>query len=166
MNNYSQNRNSRKPVFTKLQIVANIIHISVIRKYILFSLVIIIPLGFLLKFYEGMFQNWVQNSAAGMAYEIFWCLLFFYFFPARRFIFRIAAGVFIGTSLLEFTQLLHPPLLEAVRSSFPGRTLFGTTFSYLDFPHYLAGCILGGIWLQVLLKITEKRTTFSENQPE
>jgi hypothetical protein len=38
--------------------------------------------------------------------------------------------VLVATCLLEFLQLWHPPLLEAVRSTFIGRTVLGTSFTW------------------------------------
>ncbi|HFE65443.1 MAG TPA: DUF2809 domain-containing protein [Caldithrix sp.] len=126
------------------------------RKYIFFSLLIITPVGFLCKIYTGVFSGWVQNSLAGIFYEIFWCLVVFFFLPREKSITTIAAGVFLVTALLEILQLWQPPFLEQIRSHFLGRTLLGTTFSWWDFPHYLAGSLLGGWWLKRLVKNTEK----------
>lgn len=132
--------------------LANIIHISLIRKYILFSLSIIVPLGFLAKFYHGMAEIWFQNYAVGILYEMFWCLILFYIFPVKRYITPIVLGVFLITSLLEFSQLWHTPFLELIRSTFIGRTLIGTSFAWWDFAHYVIGCIMAYIWMSFLLK--------------
>ena len=79
-------------------------------------------------------------------YVAFWCL-------AARLIFRSAKPVRIviyvlaATSSLELMQLWHPPFLEYVRSFAWGRALIGTTFSWLDFPHYVLGAAIG--WLGI-----------------
>jgi hypothetical protein len=52
-------------------------------------------------------------------------------------------AVFAVTCALEVLQLWHPAPLEAVRGTFLGRTLLGTTFVWWDFPHYALGCALG-----------------------
>ncbi len=102
----------------------------------------LIPLGFASKAYHGAASGWVNNFAGGILYEIFWCVLIFFFWPRRKGL-TIATVVFLGTSLLEFLQLWHPKILEIIRSTSPGKILLGTTFSWLDFPHYLAGCLIG-----------------------
>jgi len=57
---------------------------SLARKRILVSLLVITPLGFSLKLYAGPAQNWVNNYAAGVLYEIFWCLVLLFFWPDRE----------------------------------------------------------------------------------
>ena len=57
---------------------------------------------------------------------------------------RIVAGaVLVVTSLLEGLQRSSTPLLDAIRATFLGRALIGSTFSWWDFPHYLAGALIG-----------------------
>jgi hypothetical protein len=121
------------------------------RVWIILSLLLVTPLGFLCKLYAGPARNWVNNYAAGVLYEVFWCLALFFFWPRRARAARIAAGVFVVTSLLEVLQLWHPWLLEQIRATFVGRTLLGTTFSWWDFPHYLLGCVLGWLWMLKVL---------------
>ncbi len=128
-----------------------------LRLWLLLSLGIITPLGFAAKFYRGLGQGWINNSAVGVLYEIFWCLFLFFFWPRKEWLrkewlAKICIGTFIVTSLLELLQLWHPPFLEQVRANFIGRTLIGTTFAWLDFPHYLLGCILGWYWINFLIK--------------
>jgi hypothetical protein len=120
------------------------------RRWTLLSLYLVLPLGFLLKLYPGPGRNWVNNYAAGVLYVVFWCLLFFLLWPRRESTGLIALTVFIATSLLEILQLWHPPLLDAIRATFLGRTLLGTTFSWWDFPHYLLGSVLAWLWMQRL----------------
>ena len=123
-----------------------------LRSRIGLSLAAVVPLGILLKFYAGPYQAWVNNSAAGMVYELFWCLALFAIWPYRRAINRIVIGVFVVTCGLEAMQLWHPPLLQAVRSTFPGRVLIGTTFAWSDFAHYAVGSGIGWLWLRWLLR--------------
>jgi hypothetical protein len=125
---------------------------SLVRKRVFFSLLVITPMGFLLKLYAGPGQGWLNNYAAGVLYEIFWCLVLFFFWPRRESAARIAVGVLIVTSVLEVLQLWQPGVLEQIRSTFLGRTLIGTTFSWWDFPHYVLGCALGWLWMLRVLK--------------
>lgn len=113
------------------------------------SILIIVPLGFYAKFYRGPAAFWVNNSLGGLFYEIFWCLALFLFLPQVK-PWKIAAGVFVVTCLLECLQLWHPPFLEAVRSVFIGRALIGTDFTWSDFMYYLAGCGIGWLWMRLL----------------
>jgi len=118
------------------------------RICIILSLLIITLAGFLCKFYSGIFQHWINNYLAGVLYEVFWCLVIFFFYFDKKHITKIAIGIFSVTSLLEILQLFHPYILELIRSTFMGRTLIGTTFSWWDFPHYIVGCIIGWFWMR------------------
>ncbi|MBC8526182.1 MAG: DUF2809 domain-containing protein [Candidatus Cloacimonetes bacterium] len=119
----------------------------------LIFLLIITPLGFATKFYNGIYANWVNNSLGGVFYEIFWCLVIF-LICSKLSPFIIASIVFIITSLLEFTQLWNAPFLEIIRKNFIGRTLIGTSFTWTDFSYYLIGCIIGYFLLKLILKIS------------
>ena len=131
------------------------------RLWTLLSLLAVTPLGFALKLYTGPGRAWANNYAAGVLYEIFWCLLLFLIRPRRPILSpskdagRIALVVLIATCILEFLQLWHPAPLEAIRATFLGRTLLGTTFSWWDFPHYLLGCGLGWLWMARLARAGE-----------
>jgi hypothetical protein len=125
---------------------------SSIQKRVVLSLFIITPLGFAFKFYSGPGHGWFNNYGAGVFYEIFWILLAFLFYPSKHSANVIPIYVFVVTSILEFLQLWHPPVLELIRSSFLGRALIGTTFVWWDFPHYVLGCLLGWGWVRFLLR--------------
>ena len=122
-------------------------NLSTRRLAILISLLIVTPLGFASKFYSGPGAWWFNNYSGGIMYEIFWCL-FFAWLCRHTSTFQIAFWVFLITCALESLQLWHPPFLECIRASFLGRALIGTTFSWLDFPHYLVGCLLGLYWMR------------------
>ena len=130
-----------------------------IRRRLLSGLLITTVLGFAAKIYQGPGQAWLNYYGAGVFYEIFWILTAFFAWPNRGKIPEIAVGVFSATSLLEFLQLWHPWLLEQIRATFLGRTLIGTTFSWWDFPHYVLGCGIGGLWLRWTCSSFEERTT-------
>jgi hypothetical protein len=122
--------------------------IVLIRKRTLLSLAIVTPLGFALKLYAGPGHRWVSNSAAGVLYELFWCLIVFFIWPRRHNATRIALSVLAATGLVEMSQLWHPWFLEKVRSAFLGKALIGTTFAWGDFPYYALGCVLGWLWIR------------------
>lgn len=122
-----------------------------LNKYtkILISLLIVVPLGFLSKFYAGPAQNWVNNSLGGVFYEIFFCLLLCLILRKMK-AHIIATVVFFCTCALEFLQLWHPPLLQFIRSFFLGAAFLGTSFSWKDFPYYLIGSLIGWFWVKTL----------------
>lgn len=106
------------------------------------TLAVVTPLGFLTKAYTGPAAGWVHDYAGGVLYVAFWVLVVLWLRPSAPA--RVAAAfVFAATCALELLQLWHPPFLEAIRASFFGRTLLGTTFVWWDFPHYALGALLG-----------------------
>jgi hypothetical protein len=123
------------------------------RQLTIILFLIVIPLGLLSKSYSGFGSEWVKDYSGDIIYEVFWCLFLFLLFPRKAWITQIAVGVFGVTCVLEFLQLWHPLWLESLRSSFLGRTLLGTTFSWWDFPHYAIGSAIG--WL-CLNKISDR----------
>jgi hypothetical protein len=118
-----------------------------IRKYCIYSLLAVVPLGFLFKFYSGPGRRWFNDFGAGLFYEIFWILIVFLILPKKKLVNKIPLWVFLITCALEVLQLWHPKFLEAIRSFFIGAALIGTTFSWWDFPHYAIGCYLGWLWI-------------------
>jgi len=83
-----------------------------IRKYCVYSLLAVTPLGFLFKIYTGPAQRWFNDYGAGLLYEIFWILVVFLIFPKEKLIHKITVWVFIVTCALEMLQLspLHQQL--------------------------------------------------------
>ena len=124
------------------------------RLITLLLIVIITPIGFISKFYSGPGAYWVNNSLGGILYEIFWCLVVFLFLPKARAYF-IASSVFIITSILEILQLWHPPFLQAIRNTFIGRTLIGTSFVWSDFLYYIVGCSIGLLMKHLIRKFNK-----------
>lgn len=125
------------------------------RLLILLALIVIIPVGFLTKFYTGPAQVWVNNSLGGLFYEIFWCLTFAFIFHNCKPM-KIAFWVFFTTSVLEFLQLWHPPFLELFRSNFIGRTILGSSFNWHDFPYYILGSALGYAILSLIKSLPKQ----------
>jgi hypothetical protein len=120
------------------------------------ALAILVPLGFSTKFYSGPFEPWVRNSAGGILYEMFWIwLIGLIRYPRRPWIAGVA--VFAATAGLEFSQLWHAPFLENIRGTFPGRTLIGTSFTWIDLPYYAVGCVLGVIGMIRMSGTAQKR---------
>jgi len=128
------------------------------RLIMVLILAVIVPIGFLTKFYSGPAENWVNNSFGGLLYEIFWCLVIAFLFTKIKPI-KIALWVFFITCLLEILQLWHPSFLELVRNNFIGRTILGNSFNLMDFPYYFAGSILGYFILSGITGLSDKSTS-------
>ncbi len=114
-------------------------------------LIIVIPLGFYTKFYQGPLSSMVHNYLGGLLYVIFWMLVAALIFPKTD-NFKIALYVLIFTIIIEFSQLWHPAFLETLRNNFIGVTILGNSFTWYDFPWYVAGAAAG----YFILKFTDK----------
>ena len=130
-------------------------------KLIIIYILIVIAMGFFFKYYSGIGHQWLNNYGAAIFYELFWCLFAFGFFISKKAVIQIPIWVFILTCIIEFLQLWHPPLLEAIRATLIGKLLLGTTFAWWDFPHYLLGSIFGWLWLEKLQKIDNAKKSKS-----
>jgi glycopeptide antibiotics resistance protein len=119
------------------------------NKWTLLAIILIVPLGFYSKFYDGPAYNWVNNSLGGVLYVIFWSLLFS-LLAARSKSWKIVSLVFLITCAIEFLQLWHPPFMETIRSTFIGATLFGNSFSWMDMAHYVIGALASLGLLKIL----------------
>lgn len=109
------------------------------------ALGLLVPLGLATKAYSGPGARWVVGNAGGVLYVAFWIVLARAVWPPGvGFRAGIAAPVvLLVTCALEVLQTVSTPWLDAARSHFVGRTLLGATFSWWDFPHYVAGAVLG-----------------------
>src|SRR5919202_1409546 len=122
------------------------------RLALLISILIIIPLGYVVRLY-GFAPEWFNDLFGSVAYEIFWILLVALLFPQSS-SFWTAVGVCLATCVIEFLQLWHPPLLEAMRATLPGRLVLGNNFAWSDFLSYFIGSFLGWVWMQALRQWT------------
>ena len=122
------------------------------RIFTLILIIVIVPLGFATKFYNGWGEVWINNSLGGVLYVIFWSLMVFLLKPKYK-PKNIAIGVFLVTSFLEILQLWHPSFLQSLRSTFIGVTILGNSFVISDFGYYIIGAFLSYILLKRLLQI-------------
>lgn len=120
-----------------------------LRIFTVISLLFVIPAGFYLKFYSGPYHFWVNNSLAGVFYEIFWCLLVLLIIPGVK-TWKIVLPVFAVTCLLEFAQLWNNNLLDYFRGFFMGRTILGNSFTPSDFIYYVIGSIAAYAWIMLI----------------
>ncbi|MDB9315197.1 DUF2809 domain-containing protein [Spirulina sp. CS-785/01] len=111
------------------------------------GLIVLIPIGLYSKAYSGIASQWVNNSLGAVFYEMAWCFLFYSVFPTPKAVWRIPLAVFLVTCGLEFLQLWQPDWLQAIRATFLGKMILGTTFAKADFFYYVIGCGLGGVAL-------------------
>jgi hypothetical protein len=121
------------------------------RKWTLFSLAVLVPVGLATKTYSGPAQFWVNNSLGGVFYVVFWSLLLSLAMPNLHRVKNVMV-VFTATCAIELLQLWHPPVLQLFRSNFIGATVLGTTFTWSDFPHYAAGAFCSFLLLSVLAR--------------
>jgi hypothetical protein len=118
-------------------------------RFLMFGTAIaLIPLGYFIRFY-GSGSEWLNDALGSIIYEMFWSALGLGIWPKIPPL-RMAVAVGLSTCVLEFLQLWHPPLLQTLRATLPGRLILGTSFSWFDFPAYLGGSILGYLWTQSL----------------
>ena len=101
---------------------------------------LLVPLGIGTKLYTGPLSGWVNDSAGGFLYVMFWVFVVLGLAPRLR-SGPVSAAVLLATSALEILQLWHPAWLTAVRSTFLGHALLGSTFAASDFLYYAAGCL-------------------------
>lgn len=115
------------------------------RLVMLGCILCIVAVGLGSKFYQGWGMAWVNHYGGDIVYEVFWIFLIALIWPQIA-AWRIALGVLIATSIVEFLQLI--PIPTALEQKLLWQLIFGTTFSGMDFPHYAIGCFLG--WLALL----------------
>ena len=118
---------------------------SIIKTVVL--IILVAALGVLAKLFPLEQAVWVCNHLAGTFYVVELALILHLVFPDHL-SFLLAMAAFLITSVVEFFQLWHPGFLETFRASCIGHTILGSTFSWLDFPWYLAGAIIGWGLLQ------------------
>ncbi|HHS12779.1 MAG TPA: DUF2809 domain-containing protein [bacterium] len=121
------------------------------RRRLFLVILILIPVGLATKWTSEPYTRWMNHHAGGVVYVLFWSAVVSWIWP-RISAFRVALWVFLVTCALEILQLWHPPVLQTIRSTFVGRALIGTHFSWPDFPHYAAGCVLAWWWIRRLQK--------------
>jgi hypothetical protein len=116
------------------------------RIALLISILVIIPLGYIVRFSGDGYWN---STFGAIAYQMLWVMLVQLLFPKVS-LTKTAIGVFVFACAIEFLQLWQPPFLQAIRATLPGRLLLGNTFLWDDFPPYLAGCLMGWGWVKLL----------------
>ena len=109
---------------------------------------LVLLLGYWIRF-TPLAPAWLRDSGGGALYVVLLALLAAVVRP-RAHLGWLAAGAFGVTCAVEFLQLWHPAWLEALRHTFPGRLVLGTTFLWSDFPPYAGGAVLGYLLLRFI----------------
>lgn len=126
------------------------------RLGLLISIIIITPLGYIVRF-AG--DGWLNDLFGSVAYQILWVLLLALLAPQASLLW-IAVGVCLASCAIEFLQLWQNPSYLAARATFLGRLILGNTFLWSDFPGYFIGGAMGWAWAkccQYQLKLKPKR---------
>jgi glycopeptide antibiotics resistance protein len=121
------------------------------RIALLISILIIVPLGYWVRFSENTYWS---STFGAIAYSIFWIFLVQLLYP-RASPKWTAIGMLLANCAIEFLQLWQAPFLQDFRVTLPGRLLLGNTFLWDDFPPYFVGCFLGWIGIKLLRRSTQ-----------
>jgi hypothetical protein len=119
------------------------------RIALLIGMILIIPLGYSVRFATSLGSPVFQDVFGSIAYQVLLMFVFAFFYP-RVDLAKVAVGVFLVSSAIEFLQLWQAPWLLAIRSTWAGRVLLGNTFLWADFPPYAIGAFLGWLCLKGL----------------
>lgn len=122
------------------------------RVALLVSAILLVPIGYVVRFSEISGAPWLSDVLGSIAYEIFWVVLVLFCLPKLSPL-KAAIGVCLATCVIEFAQLWKPPFLEMIRATLPGRLVLGTTFLWSDFPAYFVGSGLGWGWARSLRRL-------------
>lgn len=80
--------------------------------------------------------------------DALWALMVylgFCFLLAHRSLWWSFGWALLFASAIEFSQLYHPPWLDAIRSLHLGRLILGSTFNWPDLPAYALGIACGAV---------------------
>lgn len=102
----------------------------------------VIALGLASRRHPALFPAWMDKypGDALWATMVFFCWA--WVLPAASTL-RLAALALATAWLVECSQLVHAPWLDAIRRTVPGHLVLGSTFNWLDLPAYAAGVALG-----------------------
>ncbi len=119
------------------------------RLALLVGIVLIIPLGYSVRFATSLGMPLLQDIVGSLAYQILLMFLAAFFYP-RASLVKVAVWVCVASSVGELLQLWQPPLLQTIRATWIGRIVLGNTFTVSDFPPYAVGSFLGWLGLKWL----------------
>ena len=112
------------------------------RRYVT-AFLVVFGLGVVTMFFRSSTGlGWIGNNLGGTFYVLAGIFLVLSLRPAASPVI-VSVAVFIATCGIEFLQLWHPPWLEAIRATTPGRLILGTTYNTPDFAYYTLGLVAG-----------------------
>lgn len=80
--------------------------------------------------------------------DALWAMVVFlglgFVFP-RAATFTLALSALTISWAVEFSQIYHSPWLDALRATFPGKLILGSTFNLPDLPAYAFGIAVGSM---------------------
>jgi len=132
------------------------------RLWLAMTLLLLVPIGFFVKFslpknalLPTIVGHWCCLYGAAILYEVFWVVFLRFCLPKLS---PLNGGLIVltATCILEILQLWQPSWLTAIRNSFWGAALLGTTFDPWDFPHYVIGTGLGMLLLSRIVRWTRR----------
>jgi uncharacterized protein DUF2809 len=103
-----------------------------------------VPLGLGTKRYQGPAQAWVHDSAGDVLYAAF-CFFALQAAAPRFRVWQSAVAVTAFCAVVELTQFLHSPWLDAFRATPFGHLLLGSDFEAADFVWYALGAGLAAL---------------------
>jgi glycopeptide antibiotics resistance protein len=102
------------------------------------------PIGYVIRF-SPVLPEWFRNLWGNVAYEMLWIFVALSIAPKLR-PKAVAVAVCLITFVIEFLQLWHHPVLEAARSTLPGRLILASGFDPIDLLQYVLGSAIGWWW--------------------
>ncbi len=109
----------------------------------------IIAAGLAIRFLP-IFPAWFQDAGGGILYVCLLAVLLRILSPKMTAT-KTAALALALTCAVELSQLLTHPAAIAIRATLPGRLVFGSTFSWTDFPPYCIGAALAKTITKIVL---------------
>jgi Protein of unknown function (DUF2809) len=124
------------------------------RLIVLVNILAIVPLGYVIRF-SHILPEYFHDAGGSIAYQTVLILLVVLIHPRanRR---QTAIWVCWLSCAIELLQLYQPPWLQAIRATFPGRLVLGTSFAWSDFPAYFGGSYLGWRWVTWLDRLADR----------
>ena len=107
------------------------------------------------------FGNALPRIIAENAGDALWALMVFFGFgilQPKASTLRVALCAFVFAFLIEFSQLIHAPWLDWLRSTKLGALALGRGFLWIDLPRYTAGILCGLVFEMATLRRLSHRS--------
>lgn len=111
------------------------------RPRIALAAILVIALGLLSRSGLPALPQWFKGHAGDALWTTTAYLALAFARPAASDVLLLGSAFGISVAI-ELTQLAHPPWLEELRRTLPGRVLLGSDWCWADLPRYAAGALL------------------------